>query len=88
MPSHNINCPVCQKPMQKVRTPAGVEIDTCESHGVWLDSNELEIILRHATPAQPEGPGMFEGAGRTFVQSAVGGAGFSLVNALIRRIFG
>jgi Zn-finger nucleic acid-binding protein len=74
--------------MTKFHTPANVELDSCEAHGVWLDSNELEVILRQQTQEQrSEGPSAFEGAGRTFVQSAVGGAGFGLVNALIRRLF-
>ncbi len=90
MPAHKINCPICQQPMTKFQAPGNVEIDSCNAHGVWLDSNELEMVVRQA--GQPEaasgGPGVFEGAGRTFVQSAVGGAGFSLANTLIRKLFG
>lgn len=77
--------------MTKFLTPANVELDSCDSHGIWLDSNELEIILRQAPQGGGGGsqePGLLDGAGRNFVQSAVGGAGFSLVNMFIRRLFG
>ncbi|MFT4976512.1 MAG: Zn-finger nucleic acid-binding protein, partial [Myxococcota bacterium] len=33
-------CPVCQETM-KHETRSGVEIDTCEAHGMWLDRAEL-----------------------------------------------
>lgn len=86
MPSQPIHCPVCQKPMVKFQAPANVEIDACDAHGVWLDNHELDTLLKAAN--QPSEPGMFDGFGRTVVQSAAGGIGFSLANSLVRRIFG
>jgi Zn-finger nucleic acid-binding protein len=40
-----IPCPICREPLSPVRFK-GVPIDTCERHGIWLDSGELESILR------------------------------------------
>ena len=42
-----LKCPVCRKLMnrQKFGTRSGVIIDTCGSHGVWLDVGELRHIL-------------------------------------------
>jgi Zn-finger nucleic acid-binding protein len=40
-------CPVCKALMMRrtIATGTGVIVDTCHSHGLWLDHGELERIL-------------------------------------------
>jgi len=77
--------------MLKQLIPQGVEIDICETHGVWLDRGELESLLqrgalpaetgsrKRAAPAPESGFGAtMERAGRQFGQSMVRGAGSTL----------
>ena len=40
-----LKCPVCLQDMVH-KKKRGVLMDVCESHGVWLDSGELETILK------------------------------------------
>jgi Zn-finger nucleic acid-binding protein len=40
-----VDCPICHAPMSR-ETFKGVPIDACEAHGIWLDSGELETILK------------------------------------------
>ena len=47
-----VNCPVCKNAM-RTEDRAGTEIDVCETHGIWLDKQELLDITeaeRHAAP--------------------------------------
>ena len=46
-----LRCPVCTQSMvrKKVR---GIETDVCEQHGVWLDTGELETILKRQRRVQ------------------------------------
>ena len=97
MPSETIKCVVCSQPMKKTQVPAGVEIDYCDAHGIWLDLNELQTILQHAQEgAKAAQPSVLEGLGQTLVQTAVSGAGWgagssignSVASALIHKIFG
>lgn len=37
-------CPVCGKPMEVVEEE-GVHTDVCPAHGVWLDLDELRLII-------------------------------------------
>ena len=41
-----LHCPKCGEPM-KLETYESVQLDWCEEHGVWLDHNELEMILNN-----------------------------------------
>ena len=48
-----INCPICQHPLAHKQIN-GVEVDVCETHGLWLDKSELLTITereRHETPS-------------------------------------
>lgn len=38
-------CPTCGKPMATWLL-LGVEVDRCDSHGIWFDADELEEVLR------------------------------------------
>lgn len=40
-------CPVCTTQM-KQQTRAGVPVDVCASHGIWLDKKELMLITEAA----------------------------------------
>lgn len=42
------NCPYCKSMMNRKNfgTASGVIIDVCAAHGVWLDANEIEMIVR------------------------------------------
>lgn len=79
--------------MKKVAVAAGVEIDCCDAHGVWLDNNELQAIVAHAEQSTSSGAGStVSELAHTVMSSAASGAGFSvgsnLASALIRRVFG
>jgi Zn-finger nucleic acid-binding protein len=39
-----LQCPGCTEPMRTL-TLYGVEIDTCEKHGIWFDPQELALVL-------------------------------------------
>lgn len=49
-PTENIKCPECLKTMNRKRygSRAGVIVDRCRDHGVWLDGGELSQILKWA----------------------------------------
>jgi Zn-finger nucleic acid-binding protein len=48
-----IACPSCSKPMATWLL-LGVEVDRCDSHGIWFDADELEEVLRDSV--EPVGP--------------------------------
>jgi Zn-finger nucleic acid-binding protein len=58
-------CPVCRAAMRRhaYAFSSGVVVDSCEPHGIWLDSGELQAIeawteaLRHGTSLVEEAPG-------------------------------
>jgi hypothetical protein len=88
--------------MQKQHIPQGLQIDFCQTHGVWLDVGELEAIMRQQTAAAPNvAPPATEGSsfgatvgrvGAQFGHSMVAGAGASLghriVGGIVDSIFG
>ncbi|MDP2339980.1 MAG: zf-TFIIB domain-containing protein [Deltaproteobacteria bacterium] len=87
-----MNCPKCASNMTKVKLDAGVEVDCCDSHGVWLDVGELQAILAHTEKrAASQGPGIGAQLGKQLVGSAVSGAGFGvgsgIASALVRSLF-
>ena len=86
-----MNCPKCATNMQKVKIEAGVEVDCCDSHGVWLDVGELQAILHHSEKRANQGPGIGAQLGKQIVNSAVSGAGFGvgsgIASALVRSLF-
>lgn len=48
-----IRCPICETDMVH-KSINGVEVDVCDTHGLWLDRNELLTITereRHETPS-------------------------------------
>ena len=55
-PHRVLSCPLCSEEMRLIRYE-GVTIDWCPSHGVWLDSGELEAIIHnlHLDPAYLRG---------------------------------
>ncbi len=44
-PPRILACPVCGKPMEIV-VKARVPVDRCPLHGVWLDREEFDQVLR------------------------------------------
>lgn len=46
----SVECPVCARRMERDRfgNAAGVVIDTCIDHGMWLDAGELSSIAKAA----------------------------------------
>jgi Zn-finger nucleic acid-binding protein len=99
MPHHPVACAICGNTMQKQLIPQGVEIDVCDTHGVWLDRGELEsLVQREALPAgagarkrgapAPEGGfgATMERAGQQFGQSMVRGAGSTLGRRLMNGV--
>lgn len=46
-PLDELPCPVCGRTLQVARR-AGVSLDHCPGHGVWLDTGELERLLEAA----------------------------------------
>jgi Zn-finger nucleic acid-binding protein len=79
-----IDCPVCQKPMDRRQSTAGeVSIDLCPAHGTWLDRDELLTIVGAvaaqrgvAAPLPPVTAGTGtqggSGLGKDLANSAVG----------------
>lgn len=49
-PTEYVKCPECLKLMNRKRygSRAGVVVDRCKQHGVWLDGGELSQILKWA----------------------------------------
>jgi hypothetical protein len=93
MPVKPMDCPVCGSTMQKRVVGAGVEIDYCDWHGVWLDVGEMDRLL----PAQGhQFQGQATGIGRVVVKglggAAVVGVGFHLggrlVGGILDAVFG
>lgn len=40
-----LSCPRCEQPMvRRFVVPAGVYVDFCDTHGVWLDRGELSSL--------------------------------------------
>ena len=90
-----MNCPKCGSAMGRVQLPAaGVEIDCCEAHGVWLDVGELQQIVQ----AQAQRGGGGRGAARQapgigtqlmggVARGAAHGVGSGLASGLIRSLF-
>ena len=44
--NRTLQCPKCSKDMS-LETYLSVQIDWCADHGVWLDQNELEMLLHN-----------------------------------------
>jgi Zn-finger nucleic acid-binding protein len=44
--SQIINCPECDRPMEKKTYAEGcpIEIDECPQHGIWLDTGEIKDL--------------------------------------------
>jgi Zn-finger nucleic acid-binding protein len=43
-----LSCPSCSEPMTRFRISSldgWVEIDTCQQHGMWFDTRELQLTL-------------------------------------------
>jgi hypothetical protein len=55
MPHHPVACAVCGNPMQKQMIPQGVEIDVCDTHGVWLLTCWLRLLLKLGCGSKPAG---------------------------------
>ena len=84
MPKQLISCPICGAPMIKRVILDGLEIDYCDSHGVWLDGGELERLaasngVERSRPAPKVGKAVAE----RFANAAVAGAGFHLGRRLV-----
>lgn len=47
-PEGKRRCPICGDFMKSLREH-NVGIDACAAHGVWLDSGELELIVRRSS---------------------------------------
>lgn len=85
MPKKQIGCPICGAPMQKRLVMDSIEIDYCDSHGVWLDSGELEHFMslygRSVPPTKMREVG--KSVARGFAGATVMGAGFNLGSRLV-----
>jgi hypothetical protein len=85
MPRQPIDCPICGVRMLKRVVLDGLELDYCDTHGVWLDSGEMErLFAAHGGGSAPRASG---GVGRSIAQSlggaAVMGSGFHLGSRLV-----
>lgn len=91
MPTQQINCPVCNQALQKKNVMEGLEIDFCDSHGVWLDAGELERLSQAPATGQTAAPSTTQQIGQKLGTSMVYGAGATvghrLVGALIDSVF-
>lgn len=66
-------CPICGKRMT-VESEQGVQTDVCSEHGVWLDLDELQVIIsrvrsseerrRQRAVREAKREGVWMGAGR------------------------
>ena len=46
-------CPICSKRMT-VESELGVQTDVCGEHGVWLDLDELQVIIARVRSAEDQ----------------------------------
>jgi Zn-finger nucleic acid-binding protein len=53
-PRDAIACLECGKPMETLKLFA-VPVDRCAPHGVWLDREELDAIVKHAGTGEGRG---------------------------------
>jgi hypothetical protein len=89
MPTKSIDCPVCGSTMQKRVIDAGIEIDYCDWHGVWMDAGEMDRLFaaRNAEPnaVKPGArqPGVGKAIAKGVAGAAVMGAGFHLGGRLV-----
>lgn len=84
MPVKPVDCPVCGVTMQKRMSDAGIEVDYCDWHGVWLDRGELERLLATSEGSQPvRQAGIGKAVAKGLAGAAVMGAGFGLGNRLV-----
>jgi hypothetical protein len=88
-----VNCPKCGAAMSRTPLPAGVQIDVCEDHGVWLDVGELEQIVqfqagrRGGPRAAPQAPGLGTQIAKGVASGMARGAGAGLASSLVRSLF-